>query len=419
MMRTKGQFSVWEEIIQRYASPGMELQAMCIFIAFGSLLHKYTMEDPAWVHMVSSASGTGKTTLTMGLNSLWGDSDSLMLREKDTINAFNKRRIVFNSMAICQDEITNKDAKDISDIAYSQSNHREKLRLTSQSTEMANRDKWNNTMFSNGNRDIGDVLSSFRSNADGEFARLIQIPFAPIDPNHITSSADHYGLIRHHYGHGGPEFARWAVMNEHELFQRVSMVKDKFHKDLRALSKERNWVATTAVGFSAVQILQEELKILRQFDVPRIYDVWGNHILSTRSSTSSMLVSHQDLLGDFINENYSNLIIPDATAAKATGTTSNIIGRKPERDTRMKVVMRYEKDAHKLYISRHELKTYCDKRKHSFTDLVLFFTQQKYCVGFRQKRLGGGTGAISAPTQCLEFNIGAGPMRDMMRDVGA
>lgn len=416
MMKTRGSFQTWEEIIQRYAAPGMELQAMCIFIAFGSLLHKYTLEDPAWIHMVSGASGTGKTTLTMALNSMWGDSDSLMLRVDDTINAFNKRRLVFNSIAICQDEITNKDAKDISTIAYSQSQQREKMRLTSQSVEMVNRDRWNNTMFSNGNRDIGDMLASFRSNADGELARLIQIPFKQIDPNHITSSADHYGLLRQNYGHGGPEFARWLVMHEEELSQRVSAVKDKFHRDIRSISKERNWVATTSVGFSAVEVLQKELKILTKFDVPRIYDVWGNHIVSTRKSTGNLIVSHSDLLGDFINENHGNLIIPDATAAKAMGATSNIIGHKPERDTRIKVAMRYEKTISRLYISKHELKAYCERRKHSFNELILFFTQQKYCTGFVNKRLGAGAGAVSAPTQCLEFHTDKGLMSDLMTD---
>ena len=417
MMRSSGSLEMWESIAGRYAAPGFELYACCMVMAFGSMLNQYTYEDPVWIHLVSSDSGTGKTTLMHVMDSIWGDPTTMALTAADTINSVEKRRVVFNSMPICQDEITNYPPEKISQLAYSQSQGREKLRLTSGSQEMVNNDRRNNTYFSTGNRFVSDILGAFKTNSAGELARLIEIPFAPLVE--LVSSDDHFGKIKNHYGHAGPMFAKWLVAHADELQERVDAVRQKFEKDFSSVSKERNWVGTTAAGFAAITILQQELGLLKAYDIPRLYEFWTSHMKTVRAATASQVVSHENVIGDFINENYNNIIIPDshaATAAAIGGATAAIYGRKTEREARNKLVIRWEKTTQQLFITQNELKAYCNKRSHSFVDLISYYSNDKQFVGVVNKRMGSGTDIVTTPVKALKFHILGGELGEILND---
>ena len=418
MMKESGSFDVWQSIADRYAAPGFELYACCMLMAFGSMLNPYTYEDPVWIHLVSSDSGTGKTTLMRMMNSIWGDPTAMGLTATDTVNSVEKRRVVFNHMALCQDEITNMPPEKLSQLAYSQSQGREKLRLTSGSQEMVNNDRRNNTYFSTGNRYISDVLSAFKTNADGEFARLIEVPFAPL--KNRVSGDDHFGKVLKHYGHAGPQFAKWLVSNEDQLQRRVDKWRARFERDFHSVSKERNWVATTAAGFAAGKILQDELGILKSYNLEVLYKYWTSHMNTVRETTASQIVSHENLLGDFINENYANIIIPDANvaaAASASPATASLYGRKTEREARNKLVIRWEKDTHMLYIAQNDLKAYCTKRTHSFIDLLAHYHTSAQFKGIVLKRLGDRTVVVTSPVKCLAFKITDGLLGATLEDV--
>jgi len=403
MMTNSGSFEVWESIASRYAEPGFELYACCVLMAFGSMLNHYTYEDPVWVHMVSSESGTGKTTLTNVINSIWGDPFAMKLTVMDTVNALEKRRVIFNSMAICQDEITNLAPEKLSQLAYAQSQGREKLRLTSGAQEINNTERRNNTFFTNGNRHISDVLGAFKTNAAGEYARLVEIPFAPL--KNVVSGDDHFGKILKNYGHAGPIFAKWLVEHETELEGRVAAERRKFEREFNSVSSERNWVGLTATGFAAGRILQNELGLLKAYNLDRLYKVWLKHMLRIRSVTQESIVSHEHVLGDFINENYSNILIPDAHPVTEDATTANLFGRKTERESRNKLVIRWEKDTRMLFIAQSELKAYCIKRSHSFVDMLAYYNGNQQFAGMTTKRLGAGTSVMTSPVKCLAFHV--------------
>lgn len=404
MMRTSGTLEAWESIAERYAEPGFELYACCLLMAFGSMLNHYTYEDPVWVHMVSSESGTGKTTLTNVINSIWGDPVAMKLTVMDTVNALEKRRVVFNSMAICQDEITNLPPEKLSQLAYAQSQGREKLRLGAGSQEMVNHDRRNNTFFTNGNRHISDVLGTFKTNAAGEFARLVEIPFNTL--TRVVSGEDHFGKIIKNYGHAGPMLAKWLVAHESELDDRVLRERVRFETEFASVSSERNWVGLTAAGFAAARILQEELGLLKKYNLPHLYTSWVAHMRTIRQSISGNVVTHEQVLGDFINDNYSNILIPDSHAAKITDeTTASLYGRKTERESRNKLVIRWEKDTRKLFVSHSELRAYCTRRAHSFVDLLAFYEKNIQFTGVVTKRMGVGTGVMTSPVKCLSFSV--------------
>lgn len=419
MLKTSGTLEAWESVASRYAAPGSELYACCLLAAFGSMLNHYTYEDPVWVHLVSSHSGTGKTTLTRVMNSIWGDPTAMAMTVTDTVNAVEKRRVVFNSVAVTQDEITNLPADKLSQLAYAQSQGREKLRLTSGSTEIVNTDRRNNTFFSTGNRYISDVLSSFKTNAAGEFARLVEVSFAPLQ--NVVAGEDHFGIVMKNYGHAGPIFAKWLVMHEESLQARVDAERVRFSKQFNSVSSERNWVGLTSTMFAALSILQRELGLLRAYDGERLYAVWLEHMKAIRKSAAEHVVSHENLLGDFINENYANIIIPDANVAHAAAVspaTASLYGRKTEREARNKLVIRWEKDTQRLYIAQHELKTYCIKRSHSYVDFLAHCMHDKQFVGMESKRMGSNTGVITGPVKALVFKVTGEGLGAILEEVG-
>lgn len=405
MMKTSGTFDAWQEIAERYAAPGFELYAACMLAGFGSMLNAYTYEDPVWLHMVSSESGTGKTTLTNVINSIWGDPLAMKLTKQDTVNALEKRRVVFNSMAICQDEITNLAADRLSDLAYAQSQGREKLRLSSGSQEIVNNDRRNNTLITNGNKHISDVLGAHKTNAAGEYARLVEVVFAPLE--NVVSGEAHFGKISKNYGHAGPIYAKWLVAHEGELDKRVAAERARFEKDFTSVSSERNWVALAATMFAAGKILQEELGMLKAYDLERIYQSWLARMRSVRKSTAENLISHDNVLGDFIAENWSNILIPDANVAAtaaASPQTASLYGAKVEREARGKLIIRYEKDTDMLFIAQSALKDYCVARAHSYVDMISHYTKNAQFKGVVIKRMGAGTPVVTSPTKALAFH---------------
>jgi len=418
MMKTSGTFEAWEDIASRYAAPGFELYAACILAAFGSMLNAYTYEDPVWLHMVSSESGTGKTTLTNVINSIWGDPLAMKLTVKDTINALEKRRVVFNSMAICQDEITNLSPERLSDLAYAQSQGREKLRLNSGSQEISNNDRRNNTLITNGNKHISDVLGAHKTNAAGEYARLVEVVFAPLETR--MSGEDHFGKILKNYGHAGPMFAKWLVAHEKELDKRVAEARAQFEHDFESVSSERNWVALAATMFAAGKIIQEELGLLKSYDLPRIYQAWLLRMGSVRKSTAENLVSHDNVLGDFISDNWANILMPDpnvAATAAASPQTASLYGARVEREARGKLIIRYEKDTDTLFIAQNALKDYCVKRSHSYVDLLSYYSKNQQFLGVVTKRMGAGTPVVTSPIKALAFHA-VGALGEAVKGVG-
>ena len=414
IMRTSGTLEAWESVVNRYAGEGFEMYACCMAIAFGSMLNHYTYEDPTWIHLVSSESGTGKTTLTRVMSSIWGDPRKMAMVVTDTNNAVEKRRVAFNSMAIMQDEITNLPPDKLSQLAYAQSQGREKLRLTSGSQEMVNHERRDNTFVTTGNRYVTDVLSAFKTNAAGEFARLIEIPFPVLQT--VMSGEDHFGAVLTNYGHAGPIFAKWLVTHESELRGRVDLERKRFDMAFKSVSKERNWVAQASVMFAAMRILQEELGLLTSYNIDRMYAVWTAHMVSVRDNTAAHIVSHENLLGDFINENYNNIIIPDSHNVTNPASTS-LFGRKTEREARARLVIRWEKDTQQLFIAQNELKAYCIKRTHSFVDLMVHYMKDPQFGGLRGKRMGAGTGVVTSPVKVLVFNVAGGELGNLLQEV--
>ena len=412
MMKQVGTFESWEEVAGQYGKPGFELHACCMLLALGSLLNPFTHEDPVWIHLFSSDSGTGKTTLLRVINSMWGDPQAMLLTVVDTWNSVEKRRVVFNNIALCQDEITNIPVEQLSEIAYSQSQGREKNRLSNASTEMVNNDRRCNNFFTNGNRSMMDALSSVKTNAAGEFARMIEVPLAAL-PEKVAGE-DNFSAIYHNYGHVGPLFAMWLLTHKDEIQGRVDAAKMRFEIEFKGLSSERNWVATTAILLTMFDIVRE-MGILKSYDLDRLYASWTRHMHLIRNTTSKQIVSHKSVLADFINENHANIVIPDshvATVIAANPTTASLYGKKTERDARNKLVVRWESTTRTLFISQSEFRIYCNRRSHSYIDFLAYYTKQKSFLGVIDKALGEGTGVVSIVAKVLAFEITPGSELD-------
>jgi len=407
LMQVKGSFDVWQSLAAQYAAPGLELQACVLMFAFGSMLNGYAHDDPVWLHLVSKASGTGKTTLTRFCSSIWGSARGLTLGSGDTYLSVSQRRVIMNSMALGQDEITDMDSKELSRLAYSQSETREKMRLNSDSTQKHNSDMRRNTLITNGNAHIIDALSASRTNAAGQLARLLEIPFEEIANQMV--GINHFDRMFANYGHAGALYAPWLVAHEDQLEDRVQECKARFAASIQSTTKERNWVSLSGGGFAALDIVQKELGLFKEYDQSRMWDAWGKFILESRVTVESSIVAHEHLLGDFINENYSNIIVPDRNASKVDdAATLNLYGRKNERDPKGRLVLRWEGDTRMLFVAQSELKTYCDRRHHSFIELLAHFNKQKK-FALVSKRMGSDTGLpVSGSVRALAFHVPLG-----------
>ena len=400
-MVQKGTIEKWNEIANRLGEQRYAQHALVLLVHAGSILNFYTGEDPIWVHLVSTESGSGKTTSMEIANAMWGAPDLLMLTRDDTRNSVDKRRTALGSITTTIDEITNRTPEELSTMAYSMSVHREKMRLNQNSTEMFNSLYRDNNLISNGNDFPSEKISIFKTNAAGEMARLIELVF--VEMKESAEGIAHFKTIHQHYGHVGPMIADWVVKNEHTLEARVQKWRQRVQDRFKGRANERNWVGATATMFCILEILQKDLYLLEAFDADFLWETWLKILFNARAKTKSYTLDHPGLLGEFMNENRLNILMPDAN-------TSLMGATKVEQEVRHKLVGRWEKTNNRLWLSQKDLKEYCAKRQHSFTDLLAHCENDPHFLGVVSKNLSAGTSMASGHIKTWAFNTSNGEL---------
>ena len=315
LFQAKGSLDEWKKLADFYNTPGLEAHAFALFAGFGAplvrLLGGATIKG-ALINLMSSKSGTGKSTVQMLINSIYGHPVDLLMTKNDTTNAMFQRLGMMNNLPFCIDEITNLKPEQLSEFVYGASQGRARHRMDSQANKLrVNNSTWATITISSSNSSVVDMLTSLKASPDGELRRLIELHIEPNEsiPKHETDML--FAKLDSNYGVAGPKFLTHIVNNLESIKQDLYEMQRRVDADLTLNQADRFYSVILACTFIGALIAKK--LGLHSIDVKRVYKYALGAVANTKASAQqgsmSPLASASEMLGAYLNDNVGNGLI--------------------------------------------------------------------------------------------------------------
>lgn len=362
-LHTKGTFEKWKETFEKIDEEGLEYQAFLAGASFGCPLMRYTNVDGAILNLYSREPGSGKTMAGYFAISVWGAIDTTKFGSH-TANAKYQQLGVLKNLPLYIDEISNFSPAELSDFAYGMPMGKGKERMARSANELReNTTYWKTLSLTSSNTSSYELLSRFKSSAEGEMVRILQLN-VDAKPSWFTINWCRKNLnpIHQNYGHAGVLYAQWLCRQPQEdLRKLVEKWMDRVIEDTHKL--DRHWVAIVAAAMAGMEIAY---KIdIAHFNYERIYDVVIKAVRSMKKEAYNKVKSSEQVLGDFLALNANNSLVIRENGKDDNGYDTKV----PIATPKNRLVMRIEKDTKKTFVIKSEMEKYCSDIKYNFREL--------------------------------------------------
>lgn len=411
LFHAKGDLPTWKSIVNFYDRPGMEIHALSWFIGCGSsLLQLLNIPQVrgAVVNLVSNESGTGKTTVQMAINSLFGHPSELLMGQKDTTASKFHRLGTLNSICMTIDEMTNETPENLSNLVYGATQGRAAHRMEAQSNKLrSNNTTWCSITVSSSNAVMSDVLVMHRAAADGELKRVIDLHVEPPQGVSKSESDAIFSQLADNYGIAGPIFMQHVVANRESVCDTLKQMQAKIDAELQLERGDRFYSAVLSVAFTFA-LISKELG-LHNINIKRVYKAALAAVLSVKESNDSSVGSTDTLaretISKFINENLNNTLVINAD--RHGELAAPIVSPKGA------LRMRYEPDTDELVIVAQDLRRFFVERRVDFkasltalrgTGALKAGNKPGETTVVRRPSAGAIGGLKGSPTRCYVFS---------------
>lgn len=408
---SKGSIEEWKNIIDFYNRPGMEGHAFGFLAGLGSPLLKLlnsTQVRGAVVNLVSNDSGTGKTTVQLAINSVFGHPVELLMQANDSPASRFHRLGTLNSICMTVDELTNANGEQLSALVYGSTSGRGAHRMEASSNKMrVNNTTWCSITVTSSNAVMADALASHRTAVAGELKRVIDFRIeTPVDIPKAETDA-HFARLADHFGVAGPVFIQHVVSNREAIEDAIKKMQLKVDADAKFERNDRYYSAVCTVAMVA-GIIGNQLGLF-SFDLKRIYAYAIRKIAEIRDvneitvgDANTMAV---ELIAKYISDNIHHILLINA------GKKGEIPAPINNDQFRGPLKMRYEPDVDELAIPASELREYFVNRRVDFKASVASFQAMGALVlspkgetTVVRRLAAGAVGAMSVPpTRCYVF----------------
>lgn len=394
-----GSYDKWKEVFSLYNTPGLESHAFATLTAFGAPLIKFFGLKGLVVNLVHPLSGTGKTTILHMCNSVYGHPHDLCTIQDDTLNAKLMRLGIMSNLPFTVDEITNMEPKDFSVLSYAMSQGRGKDRVRGAANELrANNSTWETISLCSSNASFYDKLKTIKRAPEGEMMRLLEYNIEPVKVLDIAVAKQMFDhQLMNNYGHAGEIYISWLVHNLDEAKATCMRVQEMVDRELSFQQKERFWSAGIAANIAG-GLIARKLEIL-DWDIKRIY---GNILNVTSQARRYVETSPDDsvhVLGDYIDRHTQNiLIVNDGADARTKMTAAPLL------EPRNQLLIRYEPDTKKLFISATSFRRDCAERQINMNATLKDLQDRKIFLGRVTKRMTKGWTVASTGVEAFMFD---------------
>lgn len=381
----KGTLENWKQIANWYKRPGMEVRAFNLFAGFGTPLLQFTNLKGVQIHLTDDGSGTGKTTIEMMINSIFGHPTETMLLEQDTFKSKMHRMGSVQNMPICIDEITNTAPEEISNLAYISTQGRGRNRMMSQSnSERINNTSWALILWTSGNRSVHDVLYSMKTFPEGELMRVVELNI-PRDTTMSKEETDYlYNMMFDNYGVAGEKYMEYVVAHQELIKERIKQIQTRFDADAGLTQRERFYSALAAVALVGGMISKN--LGLHDIDPGPVYQWAVKHFSNAKESVRPNNMNPLDILGTYLNEHNQSLLVINSQVDSRTH-----IEQAPIQVPHRELLTRYEPDTKLLFITTKHFRDWCTKNQASYKTVSDSLEKDNIAEVGVKKRLARGT----------------------------
>jgi hypothetical protein len=413
IQNTGGTFEKWREAFQGFNKKGFETHAFIALAGFGSPLTRISSGNGAVINAYSVHSGTGKTISMYGALSLWGEPKGLFIKDSTQAGRLQRAAVV-NSHPLGIDEATNIPDNELSELIYSIAAGKTKVRMTSSANvERSNFFPWSLITIMTSNSNFYVKLNEHRKGAQGEMARLLQFEMKRPTLMGVRQKQEDLDALNYNYGWAGPKFISQIVQDIKGSKQRALAWAKKFERDFPVKPHHRFYTDTIACIFAGTEFANE-LKII-DFEIPRIYDNILVQLEHIDAATSAVVKQSQELLEDYINENYNGILSVDS---KSDSRGQDFLpGRTPMGNKGL--LIRYENDRNMLYVLKSTFDSYLTKNNHDLKEFEKNMYAAKTLVSIKRMQMAKGWRngpQLLANAYVFKFTLDEDSLQDNMND---
>lgn len=381
-IHSKGQLENWSAATGIFDLPDMEAHGFLFGCGAAAPLMKFTGYECALVNAVG-ASNSGKTSMARFFMSMYGEFDSLKLRQRDTANAKIARLGLMGSLPMYIDEITNTDAQELSDLVYEFTQGRSKLRLRVDGTEREVY-LWNTVVVSSSNSALLGKLGAVKSNPEAERLRIFEFKVERTPSFESKQATLLFRMLSENYGHAGEAYIRYIVTHQDEVRTLIDAAVLYLQHIEKTLPEERMRVAVVAAVMVGLKIMKH-LGLIR-FDEKRVHRWAMKQIIAMRALDHAYQIAPLDLLGQYINETTPQRIVVNSVIKGSDGKKKFIILRYPTNG----MLSRFDVTEAKLWIDQRHFRSWCVERQEDPETLMIYYIHTKVMQEMARKSLGEG-----------------------------
>jgi hypothetical protein len=358
-------------------------------------MHK-TSTNGVTISLTGADSDTGKSGSLYAANSVWGHGRDLSIGlDGATGNGMTGRYLGLKNMTFGLDEVGNLEGRELSSIVHKISTGKAKIRM--QASVNAEREtEYSASLIAvfTSNHSIYDKINTFKKNANGEIARLIEfnVKKPKCFDNDPTLGVALFQPLNNHYGHAGVEYIKALFKyTDVEISAKIDNWIKKIKEDFGDDSTYRFWENAVAATFAGAEIANEAGIV--KFSLDRIYKSIISQLINIRDNVVKVNdIDYENILSEYINENVTGLL------AFENGSVSM--------EPRSSLIMRAEIDDSLFCIEKKHLREHFAKQGVSIQDFIFNMKERGYNIQEHKRRMGTGwksaTG-FSAVT-CVEID---------------
>lgn len=420
----QGTLEGWVKTAEAYNRPGGEVYQFALCYGAAGLFLPDTSHSGVVLALFSRESARGKTTVGDGALSWWGDPDMIKSQASDTNNALFNRASRNKNLPIVIDEVTEKPARDLSDVVYHMSLGREKARLTSTADPREILPPWALPVITTSNVAIKPLLHDHRGDSQGLFARIFEVslnvPFAksatPEDKEILRD-----GFLKN-YGMAGPILTAHILANLERFNNERRSIHAALDKALGNDSYFRFWVASCSATM-AVAAAARECGLLN-YDLGALAKWVILSMKAQRDNSTSLIPTADEILSRFLSANVNNIVMKLYRRTSIGTSKINHVMYWPEEGIRgSRLVGMADFTSGELHLAHHSIAKFCRDAgidRDGFASDAFVETDTKgvrllKSVQPRQINLGEGGRMASARTQVLSFNLRHEALADFAR----
>lgn len=349
----RGTYKRWRESADYLNNPGFEMHAFTMLCGMASPYMTYTSTAGVTVCLLGQ-SGSAKTGAMYAGLSMWGNPKDLSVFEA-TDNGMVGRFLGLHNLPLGIDEISNKDAKILSQLVHKISHGKAKIRMQgSVNAEREHEMSASMTCIMTTNQSAYNKFELIKSSPDGEAARLIE--FLIQKPELLKAEGGAllgkhiFDAFRVNYGHTGPMVIQEGLrLGDSYIEDNLALWDERFTKDFGDDGTYRfyqNLVSTACMSGT----MAHEANIIK-LDISRVYHETVREMITIRDKVVKVnRTDYPSVLSDFLHKNTNSmLVIKDGKVTKEP--TNQIVARMVSDEN----ILQVSKTALKKYLAECQI----------------------------------------------------------------